>query len=114
MEHASHADSRAKTLGIDCDCHDRFGRCFEQQAVHRPLVPIGDAGDLGWQGEDHVEVSHGQQIVGAGRHPVPRGWPLAFRAMPVLARVIGNVLMVAFGASRHMSPERLGPAGLNR
>jgi hypothetical protein len=33
--------------------------------------------------------------------------------MPVLAGVIGDMLMIALGARRHMTAERLGPAGFN-
>jgi hypothetical protein len=33
--------------------------------------------------------------------------------VPVLARVVGNVMVVTFGASCHMPAERLGSAGFN-
>ena len=34
--------------------------------------------------------------------------------MPVLAGIIGDVVMPALGAGRHMPAERLGPAGFDR
>ncbi len=33
--------------------------------------------------------------------------------MPVLARVVSDMLVIAFGARGHMPAERLGSAGLN-
>ena len=66
------------------------------------------------QGEDDVEVFHGQQILGTRLHPVARRRSLALRAVPVFAGIIGDVLVATFGAARHMPAERFGPAGLNR
>jgi hypothetical protein len=90
-----------------------LGLCAEQEAVDRPRVPIRDAGDLCGQGEDDVEVLDRQQIFGACLHPVACGRSLAFGAVTVLAGVIFDVVVIAFGAGSHMTTERLGPAGLN-
>lgn len=54
-----------------------------------------------------------QQILCTRCHPVARGWSLTFWTVPVLTGIVGDVLMVALGASCHMPAERLGPAGLN-
>ena len=113
VQNAGHADLRAEALGIGGDGRHRLGRCLEQQAIDGALVPICDTGDLGRQGEDQVEVFHGQQIFGSRRHPVARRRSLTFGTVPVLARVVGDVLVIAFGAGRHMPAERLGSAGLN-
>ena len=106
-------DPRAHSLGVSRNGHYRFGGCFAQQAIHRLLVPIGDLRDLGWQGEDHVEIFHGQQVLGTGLHPVACSWSLTFGAVPVLATVVSDVVVTTLGAARHMPAKRLGPAGFN-
>lgn len=75
---------------------------------------IGDLRDLGWQGEDDVEIFHRQQVLGPRVHPVARGWPLTLRAVPVLAGIVSDVMVAALGAPGHMPAERFGPAGLDR
>lgn len=112
VEHAGHADLRPETLGVGRDVHHGLRRCAEQQAVDRPWVPKRDAGDLCGHCEDDVEVLDRQQIFGPRLHPVACGRALAFGAVPVLARVIGDVMVAAFGTPRHMPAEHLGPAGL--
>ena len=123
VQDAGHADPCAEALGVGRDRHHRLGGRLEQQVVHRLLVPVGDAGDLGRQSEDDVEVLHRKQVLGARGHPVARRRSLARcaggalsarRAVPVLAGVVGDVLVAALGAARHMPAERLGPAGLDR
>ena len=59
------------------------------------------------------KYSTGKQIIRPRRHPVARRWSLTLRTMSILARVIGDVVMAALGAGRHMPAERLGSAGLN-
>jgi hypothetical protein len=113
VQHAGHTNPRAHAFGIGRDSRHRFGGCLEQQAIDRFLVQIGDPGDLGWHREDHVEIFHRQQILGAGLHPVPRRQTLAFGAVPVLAGVVGDVMVTAFGTASHVPAERLGSAGLN-
>ncbi len=46
-------------------------------------------------------------------HPIARSRPFTFGAAPVLAGVVGDVVVAAFGATRHMPAERLGSAGLD-
>ena len=78
------------------------------------LVPVCDTRDLGWQGEDHVEILHGKKILGSRCHPVARGWPLALRAVPVLTGIISDMAVVTLGTCRHMPAERFGSAGFDR
>ena len=61
-----------------------------------------------------MEVFDRQQILDPCGHPVPRRRTLAFGAVPVLARVVGDVMVPAFGAACYMPAERLGPTGFNR
>ena len=60
-----------------------------------------------------MEVFHGQADLRPRRHPVALPRSLTFGTMPILAGVVGDVLMAALGAGRHMPAERLGSAGLN-
>ncbi len=113
VKDAGHANPCAKAFGVGCNCHHRLRRRFEQKAIDGLLVPVGDAGNLSGQREDDVEIFHRQQILCPCRHPVARSGTLTFRAVPVLARVISDVLVIAFGACGHMPAERLGSAGLN-
>lgn len=113
VQHAGHADPGAEPLGVGCDGRDRFGGRPEQQAIDGLLVPQGDLRDLGWQGEDDVEILHGQKVLGARRHPVARRRSLALRTVPVLAGIVGDMMVAALGAARYMPAERLGPAGFD-
>ena len=114
VQNAGHASVGTKAFGIGSDGRHRLSRRFEQQSIDRPLVPKGDPRDLRWQREDHVEILDRQQVLCAGRHPVARRRCLTLRAMPVLAAVVGNVLMVALGTGGHMPAECLRSAGFNR
>ncbi|PYG26282.1 hypothetical protein C8N36_12625 [Pelagimonas varians] len=113
MQHAGHTYPRTKPFGISGNGGHRLGRCAEQQSVDCLLVPIRDPGNLCWQCEDHMEILDRQQVFSTRRHPVARRRSLAFGTMPVLAGVIGDMLMIALSARRHMPAERLGPAGFN-
>ena len=114
VQHRCHADPGAKMLRIGGDGQQRLGRCLEQQTIDRRLVLIRDIRDRRRQREDHMEVLDRQQVLDARLHPFPRRGPLALRAMPVAARVVGDVLVTALGAGRHMAAERGGPASLDR
>ena len=113
MQNAGHANLRAEAFGIGGDGRHCFCRCLKQQAIDGALVPICDTGDLGRQREHHMEVFHGQQIFGSCRHPVTCCRSLTFGTVAVLARVVSDMLVLAFGARGHMPAERLGSAGLN-
>ena len=113
MKDAGHTHPRAHALGVGRDGHDGLGRRLEQQAIDRLLVPIGDLRDFGWHREDDVEVFHRQQVLSPCLHPVARRRPLTLRTVPVLAGVVGNVMVATLGTARHMPAERLGPAGLD-
>ena len=97
--------------GIGCDRHHRLGRRPKQQTIHDSLVLPGDVGDLGWQGEDDVEIADWQQVGLALGKPGPRGCALALRAMPVAAAVIGDAEMTAVIAAVDMTAEWYGSSG---
>jgi hypothetical protein len=104
LQDAGQARLRAHHLGVGGDGHDRFRRSLEQQAIDRPLIPIGGLGDSltgsrllanderdGWQGEDHVEIFHGQQVLGAGLHPVTCSWSLTLSRQRRASSTTDNV-----------------------
>ena len=113
MQDAGHTNARTKPFGISGNGGHRLGRCFEQQAIDRLLVPIRDPGNLCWQCEDHMEILDRQQVFSTRRHPVACRRSLAFGAVPVLARVVRDVVVITFSARRHMPTKRLCSAGFN-
>ena len=105
VEHGGEADAGAEVPGIGGDGEQRLGRRAEQQIVDHRLVLIGDRGDLGRQGEDHVEVADRQQIGLAGGEPVLRRRALALGAMAVAAGVVGDPAVAAILAALDMAAE---------
>jgi hypothetical protein len=65
-------------------------------------VWIGNAYRRG-QGKHHMVIRHRQQIGLPGFEPALGCTGLTLRAMPVAARVVGDVLMIASGAAQDMS-----------
>jgi hypothetical protein len=114
VQHRGDSDPCPEMLGIGGDRQQRFGRCLEQQVIEHCLVVIRDVGDRGRQGEDEVEVGHGQEIGFALRQPVRRGGSLAFGAVAVAAGVVGDLGVAAVLTSRDMATESRGAAALDR
>lgn len=114
MEHGGHADERAKMLRIGGDRQHRFGCRLEQQIVDQCLVVEGNAGDLGWQCEDDVEVSHRQEIGLALGKPGASGSTLALRTVSVAAGIVGDPPLSAILTGFDMSTQGSGAAVLDR
>jgi hypothetical protein len=92
VQHQRGADARAQVLGIGRDPLQRLGGDVEQQAVQRRLVLVRDVGDRRRQREDHVVILHRQQIGLARIQPALGCAALALRAVPVAARVVGDLI----------------------
>jgi hypothetical protein len=92
-------------LGVAGDCDQHFGGHVEQQAVDHGLVLVRDVGDGRWQREDHVVVLHRQQIGLPGVEPALGGTALALRAVPVPARVVGDLVGTATVATQNVTPQ---------
>ena len=90
VEHGDDADLGAEMLGIGGDGAQRLGGGAEQDGVDRRLVLEGDLGHRRRQGEDDVEVRHRQQLGLRCGQPFGARQPLALRAMPVAAGVVGD------------------------
>jgi hypothetical protein len=67
----------------------------------------------GRQGEHDVEVLNRQQFGLSGGEPLGAGLPLALRAMPVAARVVGAADEAAIGAGLGVPAQRRRPAQLD-
>ena len=74
----------------------------------------GDLGHQCRQGEHDVEVRHRQQLGLSGGEPLGARPPLALRAMPVAARVIGAADQAALGAGLGVPAQRRRSAQFNR
>jgi len=85
----------------------------EQQTVDHALVLIGDVGDLAGEGKDQVEIADGQELGLALGQPGPGSGALALGTVTVAARVIGDALVAAVLASRHMAAEHRRAAALD-
>ncbi len=113
VEHRGEADAGAEAFGVGGDGDQGLGGRPEQDVVDHRLVVIGDVGDLGRDGEHDVEVGHGQKLGLACREPRPGRRALALGAMPVAARVVGDVGVGTLLAAHDVAAERLGPAALD-
>ena len=114
VQHRQEADASAEVLGVGCDGDQRLGRGLEQQIVDHGLVLVGDVGDGRRQREHHVKVRHRQQLGFALGEPLPRSRPLALRAVPVAAGVVGDEGVRALLAARNMPAEGRRAAALDR
>jgi hypothetical protein len=85
MEHAEKPDLRAEVFGVAGKFEQRSGTGAEEQIIEQTLVLQDQSGELVGQGEDDVEVRHGQQLGGTrGQPPGPRV-ALAPGTVPVTA-----------------------------
>ena len=114
MEHGGEADAGAEVPGVGGDGDQGLRRGLEEDGVDHGLVVIGDVGDRGRQGEDHVVVGDRQKFGLARGEPVPGGRPLALRAMPVAAGVVGDPGVGAVLAARDVPAEGRRAAALDR
>lgn len=102
MEHAGHTNAGTQPFWIASDgCHG-LRQGFEQQTIDSPLVPKGDPRNICGKVEDHMEVLGRQRVFGTCRHPVACRRCLTFWAVPIFARVLGDMLMVALGAGGYI------------
>ena len=113
MQDRDEADFGAKMFAIGGDGEHGLGAGFEQEVVNHRFVVIGDVGDFAWQGEDDMEIGHGQELGLAVGEPIPCRRSLTFRAMPIPTAIERDHRMIAVLAARHMATERRGAAALD-
>ncbi len=114
MQHGGEPDAGAEVLGVGRDGDQRLGGGFEQQVIDDRLVLIGDVGDRPRQGEDDMEIGHGQEFGLAVDQPLLGRGGLALRAVPVAAGVVGDAQVRAGLAAFDMAAQRRRSAALDR
>src|ERR1700752_5383211 len=95
VQHGGDADASAEMFGIGCYRENGLARCLEQQIVDHRFVLISEVSDRRRQREDDVEVRHRQELGLALGKPLLCRCGLAFVAMPIPARVIGDARITA-------------------
>ena len=98
---------RWRRIGGDRD--ERLGGGAEQDGVDGGLVVEGDLGDRRRQGEDDVEIGNRQQFRRPIGEPLCARQPLALRAVPVAAGIVGDACP-AVVTLLDMAAERRRPA----
>ena len=113
VQHRNKTDLSAEMLRVGRDGAQRLGRGPEQDCIDRRLVLERALGCRRRQGEHDMEVRHRQQLGLTGSEPLGARLPLALRAMPVAARVVGAADEAAVGAGLGMATQRRRPAQLD-
>jgi hypothetical protein len=114
VEHGGEPDAGAEVFGVGGDGDQGLGGGFEQQVIDDRLVVIGDVGDRSRQGEDNMEIGHGQQFGLAVGQPLLGSGGLALWAMPVAAGIVGDAQVGALLAAFDMPAQRHRSAALDR
>ncbi len=114
VQHGGEPDARAEVLGVGRDGDQGLGGGFEQQVIDDRLVLIGDVGDRSRQGEDDMEIRHGQEFGLAVGQPFLGSGGLALRAVPVAAGVVRDAQVRAVFAAFDMTAQRRRSAALDR
>ena len=106
-------DVGAEVLAIGGNGDQCLGRSLKQQTVNLGLILVGHRANHGRQREDEMKVRHRQNLSFTGRQPCRRSPRLAFRAVPVAARIIGDAGVRTVRAVLDMTAERSSAAYLN-
>ena len=114
VEHGGEPDAGAEVLGVGGDGDQGLGGGFEQQVIDDGLVLIGDVGDRPRQGEDDMEIRHGQEFGLAVGQPFLGSGGLALWAVPVAAGVVRDAQVRAVFAAFDMTAQRRRSAAFDR
>jgi hypothetical protein len=114
MKHSDEANLSTEVAWIGGDRAQCFGCGPEQDGVDRGLVLERDFGGRCRHSEDDVEIRRRQQFGLSFGQPSGARRSLAFRAMPVATRIIGDANETALRAALDMAAERRGAACLDR
>ena len=88
-------DFHSQVPWVGSDRAQRLIGRSEEQVVDDTLVLQSNVGNRVWKREHDVEVLDWQQLGFAGFQPAGTGQRLAFRAVPIPARVVRDALMSA-------------------
>jgi hypothetical protein len=100
-------------LGVRRDSDQGFGCKLKQQTVDHRLVVVRNGADRCGQGEDHMVVVQRQQFGLARIEPTLGRTGLALGAVPVAARVVGDLTVLAGFTVQQVSPQRRAAALLD-
>ena len=114
MQHGGEPNAGAEVFGVGGDGDQGLGGGFEQQVIDDRLVVIGDIGDRSGQGEDDMEIRHGQEIGLAVGQPFFGSSGLALWAMPIAAGVVRDAQVRAVLTAFDMPAQRRRSAALDR
>jgi hypothetical protein len=114
MEHRNHSCLSAKMLWISTDGAHRLRGRLEQDIVDHRLVLQGNRGDLRRHGEHNVEVRDRKQFRLPVEEPLGPSQALAFWAVSVSARVVGDACIATIGALLDVAAEDRRSTSLDR
>jgi hypothetical protein len=106
-------DLGAEMPGIGSDDAQRLGGGREQDAIDDCLIVESDLCDWRRQRKDDVEVRHRQQLGLSVGQPFGTRQPLALRAVPVAAGIVGDAKPAAAVALFEMTAQRRRAAGFD-
>src|SRR5687768_3859877 len=113
MEHRQDSQASAEMLGIGCDVQQRLRRAGEEQVVKPSWVGQSQRIELVGNRKDDMEVRHGQKLAATLLQPALLVQALALGAVPVTARVVGDLLRAALLTHVHMPTQSSGAAELD-
>src|SRR4051794_37639888 len=113
MQDGHQPDLGAEMPGIGSDDAQRLGGGREQDAVDDGLIVERDLSDRRRHREDDVEVRYRQQLGLSVGEPLSTRQPLALRAVPVAAGIVGDAKLAAAVALFDMTAQRCRAAGFD-
>ena len=111
VKHGQKADPRSQMSTIGSDLEQGLGDGAKQESIEEALVLQTQGSESLGNGEHHVAVRYGQQLLGLLVQPAIAGGRLALGTVPVATRVEGNQPMSAGVALLQPTPESGGAAG---
>src|SRR5450759_4644044 len=105
MQDGQEAQFGSQTFGIGGHLQKRLGYGPEQDPIDDSRVLQGQRRQFVRQGEDHMTIGNGQDLLRAGGEPLVARPAVALRAMPVAARSVFNHLMGAVVALLYVGAE---------
>ena len=106
VEHGGHAEVAAEMTGVAANARERGGRGLKEPPIEQPGVALRERVECVGEREDDVEVRNRENLVPACGKPALGGQALAFRAVAVATRVVGDALGAAGRADGPMAAER--------
>ncbi len=106
VKHGDDADFGTEVPAICGNCGQRVSGGLEEETIDFRLVLIAHRPNHGRQGENEMKIRNRQNLGFARRKPCRRGPPLAFRAVPIAARIIGDADVCTVLATLDMTAER--------